>query len=462
MVLSFISNMRLSAVCDHGVQRMRSEANNSPRRPMYFGWYVVFASVFIGFAAVGARNGFGAFVIPMSDEFGWNRLTISIAAALGILLNGVSQPFIGQIFDRTGGRKLILGSALALGLLTLALALTMHVLFLIFVFGILASLAQSGLSLTNTSALLSRWFRRKRGTVIGLNSTALSLGGLVLVPLAVYLMEATGSWRIAWMGLGAVVLLSLPVGWFFIRENPAQMNLHPDGDEAPPEQTGGAQPSRAAGPLEAESWRDSLRSAPFWQMSGAYFVCGATTFILSVHFIPYATDRGASPGTAALIFAVMNGLNIVGATSAGYLSDKIGGTKNWLTLVYTMRGLAYLLLLLTPLIGGMSVAGLWIFACIAGFSWIATLPLTSSLTAEVYGLRAMGTISGITFMFHQIGGFVSVTLAGWLYDVTGSYTVPFAIAGSLLGLAAISAFTIRERKYSARYQQPRTALATDA
>ena len=434
------------------------------KRPVFFGWYVVAASVFIGFAAVGARNGFGAFVNPMSEEFGWNRVTISTAFALGILLNGIVQPFMGQVFDRTGGRKLVLLSVLMLGVVTMVTALTMHVLFFIFVFGVLAALAQSGLSLTNTSALLSRWFQRLRGTVIGINSTALSLGGLILVPLAVYLMEATGSWRIAWIGLGLVVLLSLPVGLMFIRENPGQMNLRPDGDDEPGDDQGSNRPARVPGPLEATSWRESLRSAPFWQMSGAYFVCGATTFILSAHFIPYAQDRGATPGMAALIFAVMNGLNIVGATSAGYLSDKIGGTKNWLTAVYTMRGLAYVLLLITPMIPGMSIAGLWIFASIAGFSWIATLPLTSSLTAEVYGLRAMGTISGITFTFHQVGGFCSVMLAGWLYDVTGSYTLPFAIIGSLLGLAAISAFTIREKRYSARYQQPvaQTVWVTDA
>ena len=431
------------------------------RRPVFFGWYVVAASVFVGFAAVGARNGFGAFVTPMTEEFEWNRLTISFAAGLGILLNGFIQPFMGQVFDRTGGRKLIMVSVLALGLVTISLYWTFNFLFFVFVFGILASVAQSGLSLTNTSALLSRWFVRLRGTVIGINSTALSLGGLVMVPLAVYLMDAAG-WRIAWVGLGGVVLLSLPLTWMFIRENPGQMNLRPDGDDEPSEGAGARRPDRTPGPLEATSWRESLRSWPFWQMSGAYFVCGATTFVLSIHFIPYAEDRGMDRSTAALIFAVMSGLNIVGATSAGFLSDKIGGTKNWLTLVYSMRGLAYVLLLVTPLIG-LSTAGLWIFAVIAGFSWIATLPLTSSLTAEVYGLRAMGTISGITFMFHQIGGFCSVMLSGWLYDVTGSYTLPFAIIGSLLGFAAISAFTIREKKYSARYQpQPRAVWVTDA
>ncbi len=440
---------------------MDATTTNPPRRPMFFGWYVVAAAVFIGFAAVGARNGFGAFVTPMSDEFEWNRLTISFAAALGILLNGVIQPFMGQVFDRTGGRILILLSVFMLGLVTIALYWTFNFLFFIFVFGVLASVAQSGLSLTNTSALLSRWFVRLRGTVIGINSTALSIGGLVMVPFAVYLMDAAG-WRIAWIGLGSVVLLSLPLAWFFMRENPAQMNLRPDGDDEPSEQAAAQRRARTPGPLESDSWKQSLRSWPFWQMSGAYFVCGATTFILSIHFIPYAEDRGMERSTAALIFAVMSGLNIVGATSAGFLSDKIGGTKNWLTLVYTMRGLAYLILLVTPLIPGMSTAGLWIFACVAGFSWIATLPLTSSLTAEVYGLRAMGTISGITFMFHQIGGFVSVTMAGWLYDVTGSYTLPFAMVGSLLALAAVSAFTIREKTYSARYQQPRSVWVTEA
>ena len=214
----------------------------------------------------------------MTDEFDWNRLTISTAFSVGVLLNGIIQPFMGQIFDRTGGRTLVLFSALALGLITMSLGFTMHILFFIFVFGVVASLAQGGLSLTNTSALLSRWFQRKRGTVIGLNSTALSLGGLVMVPFAYFLMTATDSWRIAWVGLGAVVLITLPVGWLFLRNNPSQMNLLPDGDDEPAQQSSGNQRERVPGPLEVTSWRESLKSAPFWQMSGAYFVCGATTF----------------------------------------------------------------------------------------------------------------------------------------------------------------------------------------
>ena len=423
------------------------QSTEKTKKPLYFGWYVCAATVFIGFVSIGARNSFGVFVIPMSEEFGWSRLTVSIAAALGVLVNGIIQPFMGQLFDRTGGRKVILTGLLALGISTVLLSLTFHILFLVFMFGFIASMAQGGPALSNTAALMSRWFKRRRATAISINSAALSLGGLIMVPFSMYLLQAT-SWRVAWIGLGIIVLTSLPLAYFFIRERPSDMGLNPDGDPSPSEDRANPRRRELKGPLEVETWRESFKSAPIWQMAGSYFVCGTTTFVLSVHFIPFAIeDRGISGTTAATIFGYMMGLNIIGALGAGLLADKIGGTKNWLALVYFMRGIAYIVLLTVD-----SVAGLWIFASIAGFSWVATLPLTSSLTADVYGLKAMGTISGITFMFHQFGGFGSVLLAGLLFDITGSYVLPFAIIGALLFPAAISAFSIKERKYSARYQ----------
>ena len=268
-----------------------------------------------------------------------------------------------------------------------------------------------------------------------------------MVPLSMYLLQAT-SWRVAWLGLGIIVLSSLPLALLFLRERPEQKGLYPDGDPAPPEDGPGVNRAEVVGPLEAERWQDSFRTAPIWQMAGSYFVCGTTTFVMSIHFIPFAIeDRGISGTAAATIFGYMMFLNIFGALGAGILSDKLGGTKNLLAFAYAMRGIAYLMLLTVD-----SVLGLWIFATIAGFSWVATPVLTSSLTADVYGVKALGTISGITFMFHQFGGFGSVLLAGLLFDITGSYTLPFALVGALLLPAAISAFSIKERKYSVRYQ----------
>ncbi len=423
------------------------QADQETKKPLYYGWYVCAATLFIGFVAVGARNSFGVFVVPMSDEFGWNRFTISVAASLGVLVNGVSQPFFGRIFDRTGGRKLILVSLVVLGGATAMLALTFHILFLVFMFGVVLSMAQSGPGPSNTAALMARWFRRRRGTAISINSAAVSLGGMIMVPLSMFLLQAT-NWRIAWLGLGIIVLFSLPLALVFLRERPEQRGLYPDGDPAPSKDGSEVNQVDAVGPLEVERWQDSFRTAPIWQMAGSYFVCGTTTFVMSIHFIPFAIeDRGVSGTTAATIFGYMMFLNIFGALGAGVLSDKLGGTKNWLAFAYSMRGIAYLMLLTID-----SVLGLWIFATIAGFSWVATPVLTSSLTADVYGVKALGTISGITFMFHQFGGFGSVLLAGLLFDITGSYTLPFALVGALLLPAAISAFSIKERKYSVRYQ----------
>ena len=121
--------------------------------------------------------------------------------------------------------------------------------------------------------------------------------------------------------------------------------------------------------------------------------------------------------------------------------------KNLLAAVYALRGVAFVLLLAMP-----GAQGVWLFAVLAGFSWIASVPLTSSLTADVYGVRALATISGISFLCHQVGSFVSILAAGLLFDITGSYTLPFAIGGALLFPAAISAFSIKERKFSSRYQ----------
>jgi len=429
-------------------------STNAAKPAFFFGWYVVGVSLFIALVAVGARNSIGVFVIPMSEEFGWSRGAISLAGGLGVLVNGLTQPFLGMLFDRRG-RISIVVSLVVVAMATMALSLTFHIIFLAFMFGIVASTALSGASLTNTGALLSRWFRRKRGTVIALNASGASFGAILLVPFATYFMQATDSWRATWVAMGIIVLWAVPFTWVFLRDDPARMGLQPDGDPEIASEDGVPRASPPNGPLETSRWSDSLRSAPFWQMSMAYVVCGTTTFVLAFHFVAFAQeDRGISPGLAAGIFALMGGLNVVGSIGAGMLSDKFT-RKNLLATIYVTRGVAYMILMVPPIVGIPVLSGelgVWLFAAVAGVSWIATAPLTTTLTADVYGLRALGTIAGLTFMFHQFGGFAMVLLAGILKDATGSYTIPFLFAGSLLFPAAITAFFIKERKYSSRYQ----------
>jgi len=409
--------------------------------------------MFIALVSTGARQSFGIFIIPLEEEFGWNRFTLSLIVGTGFLVNGLTQPIVGHIFDRFDGRKVILVGLIIMGLTTVLLSLTFNFLFLFFMFGFVLSTAMSGASTTNTMALLGKWFRRKRATAMALNVVGASFGGLLLVPFGMYLLQAT-SWRVTWLAFGLMVLvLAVPLAYLFLRNDPAEKGLQPDGDAQDGTQI--KERERQRGVLEVEQWRQSFRSAPMWQISAAFTVCGVTTGIISAHFVPYAIGQGVSASMAATIFGVMMGLNVLGGLGAGMLADRFG-RKNVLAAAYFFRGVGYVLLLLIP-----GSLGLWVFALFAGFTWIASVPLTTSLTADVYGLRALATISGISFLCHQVGSFVSILLAGWLFDVTGSYTIPFAIAGSLLFPAALSAFSIKERKYSSRYQTVAVAAAGD-
>ena len=260
--------------------------HTTPRPGIYYGWCIVATTFLIALVTVGARGGFGVFVLPMSEDFGWNRSTISLAAAIGALVNGFSQPFLGRLYDRLGGRKLILVSLVSLGVCTMLLALTNHIVFLIGLFGVVMAIATGGSSLTTTSALLSKWFHRQRATAMALNAAGASVGGLLLVPLTVYLIGLAG-WRTTWVVLGLMVLvLVVPPVYFLLKDDPADLGLLPDGDPQPSD-ADQAGPARL-GPLEVEYWRDSFRSTPMWQLCGGYFVCGFTIALISTHFVPFA------------------------------------------------------------------------------------------------------------------------------------------------------------------------------
>lgn len=419
--------------------------DNPKRSGIFYGWFIVAASFFVIMMTMGARNGVGVFVLPMSDEFSWSRSSISFAAALGILLNGASQPVLGSLYDRVGGRKLILWGAIVIGLTALLLAFTFHIAYFILIFGIIMAIAMSAGSITTGAVIVSKWFQRKRATAIGITAAGASVGGLVLVPFTTYLIELL-NWRLSWAILGGMILaLVLPVAFLVLRNSPADMGLLPDGDEV----SSGSSPrqqARPAGPLEVDQWRHAFRSWPMWQLCATYFVCGFTTLIMAFHFVPNAVESGFSPATAATAFGVLSAMNTIGVIVVGPIADKLGN-RTLLALVYAFRGLGYVLLLTLP-----GQWGLWVFAIVGGSSWIATVPLTTGLTADIYGLKKVGTLSGMIFLSHQIGGSIGIQFGGIMRDLTGAYTVPFAVAAGLLFFAAVVSMLIQERRYSVKYQ----------
>ena len=376
----------------------------------------------------------------------WARNDITRVLSLGIFVGALSFIVMGYLYDKYGGRRVISAALIMVGISVFLLSRVNSIFGLILIYGILGSFASSGASFVTIHSLLAKWFYRRRGLAMSLSAAGGSIGPLLFAPFCAFLIEAF-DWRTAFLFIGGMVLfIGAPLSALFIRDDP--LGQIPDSERDDP----GIQDKEEVqvemeGPLFTSRWKQALSTSPFWQLSAAYLVCGITTNIISVHFVPFAEDQGVPKITAATIFGIMMGLNSVGVISAGVLSQKFSQHRV-LGFTYALRGVAYIALLT---IGG--TTGMWAFALIAGMSWIATASVTSSLVADIYGVRNLGTLNGMSNMDHQIGGALSVIVAGELQALTGSYEIHFAIAGATLLFASIAAFSVKEKKYSYRYSR---------
>lgn len=427
------------------------------KQGVYYGWYVIAALFFASFLAIGSRQGFGVFVKTWEEDWGVSTAAISLAAAIGWLTNGLSQPLVGFLTDKYGGRPVLVISLAVMALATIGVATISNVFGLIVLYGFVISFAAGGISPATTGVVVAQWFDRKRGTAMSILIAGGSAGGLIVVPFLSYVLIEYG-WRTAWIITGSLALgLGIPLLLLVVRSRPSDMGLYIDGEEPSEGADGEEQVTvRPVGPEFVERWKDALNSKPIWQLSFAYFVCGITTASIAVHFVRWAVSEDITTGTAALAFGLLSAINAGGVLVVGVLSDR-WQRKNLLGAVYLVRGLAFVSLIVVP--GSQAI---WVFAVIGGMSWLATVPLTASLTADVYGVRNLGTLFGLANMSHQLGGAGAVLLFGWAFTVWGSYDVPFAIGAATLLVAGLVSLTIREKKTSVRYVQVPEGGAVDS
>ena len=424
------------------------------KKQVFYGWYVIAALFFATFIAIGARQGFGVFVKTWEQDWGVTTATISIAAATGWLVNGFSQPFIGRLTDVYGGRRVVVWSLLVMALATMGIATVTNIYGLIALYGFVISFAAGGISPATTGVVVARWFEKKRGVAMAVLISGGSIGGMIVVPFLSYVLIEFG-WQTAWLMIGGLALaFGVPLLLIVVRSNPSDMGLEID-DEGHEDSPYAEVTVRPVGPKFAEKWKDALSSRPIWQLSITYFVCGITTASISVHFVRWAISEDISTGTAALAFGVLSGVNACGVLAIGLLSDR-WQRKNLLGVVYIVRGIAFISLFVLP-----GPIAIWAFAVIGGMSWLATVPLTASLTADVYGVRNLGTLFGFANMAHQIGGAAAVMLFGWAFTTWGSYDVPFAIGAVTLFAAGVVSFMIKEKQDSVRYMQVPAAASVD-
>jgi sugar phosphate permease len=425
---------------------MSAEPRSRKSAGLYYGWYVIGAMFFMALVGVGPRQGLGLFFDRWTDQFGVSISMLSAMAAVGWLVNGAAHPIIGNLTDRYGGRIVMSVSMVVVGAGSFLLGVSSNLWMLATVYVSLISVGMAGILFVPASALASRWFKRKRGTAISVLTSGASVGGMLMVPFMAYMLDVV-DWRMTWMVVGGMLLAASPLLWFVLRNNPRELGLWPDGDDGPADAVASTSASGLGreGPLAVDRWQNAYRTSPMWVLTFGYVVCGITTGSIAVHFVPYAISEGISVKTAALAFALLNLINLAGVLSTGVISDHIL-RKNLLTVVYAVRGMAFLALVVFP-----PGTGLWVFAIVGGMSWLASVPQVGALTAEIYGIQRAGTLNGMLTLVHQVGGALAVFGAGLIFDISGSYGPFFIVAAGTLVFASIISWVLRERAVSVRF-----------
>jgi len=404
------------------------------RSGLHYAWVVLGALVIVMLLGSGLRAVFGVFIKPMEATFGWDRASLSGAAALSLLLLGAAGPFVGWLADHWGPRRVIMVSILLLGVGTL-LTSQVTALWQVYVTaGVLMALGSGGVGMSTAATVAARWFEGRRGLVMGVIGGAMSAGQLVIVPLAVVLTLTLG-WRQSFIWLGILlVVVAVPLTLLFVRNDPAEKGIKAfgAGDAIPP----GGMP---APPEGRTSISDAIRVPAFWLLAGSFFVCGYTSNgLVLTHLVPHAAEHGFSEMHAAQALGVMGAMNILGTVASGWICDRFG-RKGPLAFYYGVRGLSLLFLLYV-----WNVPSLHIFAAIFGLNYISTVPPTTTLTANIFGRYSVGALSGWIFFAHQAGAALGAAAGGWIFSATGSYAWAFTSAALMAFLAVPMALAIKE------------------
>lgn len=378
--------------------------------------------------SMGIRQSFGMFLQPVVTDLALTREVFGMAIALQNLIWGMAQPVAGMLADRYGSfRVLIVSSLVYLAGLVLG-AYSSSVAGLYLSLGALIGLGLSGTTFAVVLSAIGRMVpAEKRSMAFGIVSAGGSIGMFSFIPASQLFIDRY-DWGVALLILAGCALIVPLFSLFFLKVPRPVL----------------AQEEEREGTL-----RQFLRAAGghsgYWLLNLGFFVCGFHVVFIATHLPAFLNDNAVSPMLAAVALGLIGFFNIIGTWLAGWFGGRYR-KKYLLSSLYLGRAVVIALFIAFPL----SDASLLLFAMAMGLLWLSTVPLTSGLVAEIFGVRYGGTLFGIVFFSHQIGSFLGAWLGGYFYDATGSYTLMWQLS-VLLGLvAALLHWPIRDGRLSQR------------
>ena len=376
----------------------------------------------------GIGDTYSVFLKPLEAEFGWSRSSLTSVYSLYLVINGCAAPFVGMVFDRLGPRwtyatgLLVLGGAFAL-----AGSLDQLWQFYLLV-GAAVGIGVSFTGMVPSSALLSRWFRTRLSTALGVAYAGFGVGSVVFVPLAQILIDRY-QWENAYRVLGATLLLAgvvvaLALPWTRFRRGHPAYRIDAKRSEG-----GGGWTLRSA-----------MRSRIYWALAQAFFCTSVAMFVILVQLVVFLIDAGFAPLVAAAAVGFVGMLSSISVMGSGFLSDRFGVRQ---TVTASFAGTATGMVLLIALAGAPSVPLLVAFVAVFGLCMGVRGPIISSVSAKHFAGPRVATIYGTVYATNALGAALGALLGGVLHDLTGGYRVGFGFSLGFILLAAAPFWTVK-------------------
>jgi predicted MFS family arabinose efflux permease len=399
-------------------------------RRIHFAWIVAGVIFLVLISGAGIRATPGVLIVPLEEEFGWTRASISFAIGLNIFIYGFLGPVAAAAMQRFGIRQVVIFALSLLSGTVAASTLITEQWQLILTWGVLVGLGSGGTAMVLGATIATRWFTARRGLVMGMLAASTATGQLIFLPtLATFVGQA--GWRSAALAIACVAAAMIPVVYFLLPERPSDVGLRSYGQDEAEADIGRS----TVNPLVASfrALQRGFKSRDFWLLAGSFFVCGlSTNGLIGTHLIATCVDHGMTEFTGASFLAIIGIFDLVGTTLSGWLTDKYSSQK-LLFVYYGLRGLSLIYLAFSDY----SFYGLSLFAVFYGLDWVATVPPTVRLSNDAFGREQGPIMFGWIMAAHQLGAATAAFGAGVVRTELDSYLLAFIFAGIMCVITAV-------------------------
>ena len=374
--------------------------------------------------ALNAGLGFYGFSVlnkPIADEFGWSRGEVTAAFFVFLMVVAAGSPIVGRLVDKRGARQLLFFGTIAMSLALFLLSRTSAI-WNFYLLHLCLGIGFVFLGTVPISILLSSWFYRSRGTIQGLAFTGIGIGGLAMAPLiGNYLIPNLG-WRNAYLVMAFLLLvITLPLLFFVVKNHPRQNVLHPYGQEVA--EVPDDYSSKTKG-ITGLSLKEAMGTLTFWIIVPTSAVYGMSATAAMQNQVSILTEQGFTATSAVAAIGAIGLFSAVGKFLFGYLCDRIG-PKYATAISYALTAFS-----LVTMIQARSMAHLWLYVVLSGLGQGGWAPNLAMLALHYFGLKHYGAVLGAIHLTFWVGAAVGPMIAGFAYDQTGSYRlILWVIAG---------------------------------